>query len=123
MIDSTEICDDGNALATDGCDRFCRVEESDDTGVTTIASDQHQIDYMATETARVTSQYPPSYQQVNYPQYPTYQQLPYQLPLAQLQPLIRQQGPVGETGPAAVAVAVSGMAAGVSWMRKKKRKR
>jgi predicted permease len=56
-----------------------------------------------------------------FPQYPTGQQLPYQLPLAQLRPLIQTQGPVGDTGPAAVAVIGAGAAAGFSWIRRKKR--
>jgi len=44
-----------------------------------------------------------------------------QLPLAQLQPLIAPQGVAGDTGPAAVAVVASGMAAGFGFMRKRRK--
>jgi hypothetical protein len=61
-------------------------------------------------------------QQFPFPQYPTYNQLPYQLPLAQLQPLIAQRGSAGETGPAAIFVITGGAASGMAWMRRKKKK-
>jgi hypothetical protein len=41
--------------------------------------------------------------------------------MAQLQPLIQSQAPIGDTGPAAVAVVASGMAAGMGWMRRKRK--
>ena len=110
IIDSAEICDDGNRINNDGCDRYCRIEIKKPT--TVIASEND-----------ITPQAMPSKnQQYQFPQYPTYQQVPYQLPLAQLQPLIQNRAPIGDTGPAAVAVAVSGMAAGIGWMRRKRRK-
>jgi cysteine-rich repeat protein len=131
ILDSTEICDDGNRLNGDGCDRYCRIEESDIMGVSVIASDNTVT--FPDALAQVASQnqlqqYPyqnqfnqqPSYSQ--FPQYPNYQQLPYQLPLAQLQPLIAPQGIAGDTGPAAVAVAASGMAAGLGWARRRRRR-
>ena len=47
------------------------------------------------------------------------QPLPYQLPL----PLAAtRQAPVGDTGPAALAVMAAGAAAGVGWVRKRRRK-
>ena len=46
------------------------------------------------------------------------QALPYQLPL----PFASQRAPVGDTGPAALAVMAAGAAAGVGWTRKKKKK-
>ena len=117
VLDSVELCDDGNRLNGDGCDRYCLVE-------TQVASDQVK----PTDVDNVASG---PYGQVGqggfaqgrgFPQYPNYQQLPYQLPIAQLQPLMQGKGPVGDTGPAAVAVAVSGMAAGIGWMRRKQKK-
>ena len=42
-------------------------------------------------------------------------------PLAQLQPLVQSRGPVGDTGPAAVAVVGAGAAAGIGWMRRRRR--
>jgi cysteine-rich repeat protein len=121
IIDSTELCDDGNRLNGDSCDRFCLVEDGE-PGVTVIPSDGGRL--TPTQVAAQFSQQQQNQyqQQFGFPQYPNYQQLPYQLPLAQLQPLIQAQGPIGDTGPAAVAVVASGMAAGIGWMRKKKRK-
>ena len=60
-------------------------------------------------------------QGIGFPQYPNYQQLPYQLPLAQLQPIIQSRGPAGDTGPAAVAVVGAGAAAGLSWIRRRRK--
>jgi cysteine-rich repeat protein len=73
--------------------------------------------------SQVAAQYiAPQYQrqQFAFPgnQYPS---APYQLPLAQLRPLIQGTAPIGDTGPASVAVVASGMAAGIGWMRRKKK--
>ncbi|PIR53345.1 hypothetical protein COU76_01595 [Candidatus Peregrinibacteria bacterium CG10_big_fil_rev_8_21_14_0_10_49_10] len=107
IIDSAEICDDGNRINNDGCDRYCRKESKDSK------DPQHTL--VASENPQTISQ------QYQFPQYPTYQQLPYQLPLAQLQPFVQNRAPIGDTGPAAVAVAASGMAAGIGWMRRKRK--
>jgi len=45
----------------------------------------------------------------------------YQIPLAQLRPLVQSRGPIGDTGPAAVAVIGAGAAAGIGWMRRRKK--
>jgi len=121
ILDSTEVCDDGNRLAGDNCDRFCNIEESDETGVTTIASDREFIDFASSNIFPTNSQFSPGYNQFGFPQYPSFQQLPYQLPLAQLQPLIQAQGPIGDTGPAAVVIIGAGAAAGLSWIRRKRK--
>ena len=58
-------------------------------------------------------------------QFPTtanLQPLPYQLPYASVLPLATQRAPVGDTGPAALAVMAAGAAAGMGWTRKKRRK-
>tara|TARA_Y100000310_G_scaffold336654_1_gene421781 strand:- start:8452 stop:9279 length:828 start_codon:yes stop_codon:yes gene_type:complete len=118
VLDSTEICDDGNRLSGDGCDRFCREEGADGSEVTEVAADissELALPQLTTTSYQLPTQY-------GFPQYPNFGQLPYQLPLAQLQPLIATQGPVGDTGPAAIAVIGAGAAAGLSWMRRKKRK-
>ena len=115
ILDSSEICDDGNRLSGDGCDRFCKRES------TLVAGDRQQVDFTATALGDITTQYQPAAQQFGFPQFPTMQQLPYQLPLAQLQPLIQNQGPIGDTGPAAVAVIGAGAAAGFGWVKRKRR--
>ena len=89
------------------------MDENDDT-------EEEEAQESVTPQAAVASQFQ-GYQQYNFPQRPTYNQLPFQLPLAQLQPLIATQGPVGDTGPAAVAVIGAGAAAGFSWIRRKRK--
>ena len=56
-----------------------------------------------------------------FPQAPGLQPLPLQLPLAQLQPLTTRRAPIGDTGPAAVAIIGAGAAAGFGWIRRKRR--
>jgi len=126
IVDSIEECDDGNRVARDGCDRDCTIEDDEE-----YKDDEDNYENNKEETlvaGEITSPYfaptpnplPPT-PTFGFPQYPSYQQLPYQLPLASLQPLIQGQGPIGETGPAAVAVGVSGIAAGIGWIRRKRR--
>ncbi|PIR53880.1 hypothetical protein COU75_03430 [Candidatus Peregrinibacteria bacterium CG10_big_fil_rev_8_21_14_0_10_42_8] len=112
ILDTAETCDDGNRKNNDGCDRYCRVETQDGKKAVQVAA----------ENTTSGQQQNILGQQFQFPQFPTGQPVPYQLPYAQLQPLIQTQGPVGDTGPAAVAVIGAGAAAGVSWMRKKRRK-
>jgi cysteine-rich repeat protein len=120
--DSQEECDDGNRMHNDSCDSSCK-KVTKILGVTTQQSSSKPI---VTNTQQPTSPKvaPPSPNnpvQTFFPTMPTRQPLPYQLPLAQLQPLIQSQGPIGDTGPAAVAVVASGMAAGFGWMRRKRK--
>jgi cysteine-rich repeat protein len=122
-LDSPESCDDGNRLAGDGCDRFCKEEqdaqELQDTQDTIIASED--ISLNSGQFQFSNTQYIGNQQQVGFPQYPNYNQLPYQLPLANIRLLIQSQGPIGDTGPAAVAVIGAGAAAGFGWIRRKRR--
>jgi cysteine-rich repeat protein len=123
VVDSVETCDDGNRISGDGCDRFCREEESE-----VVTPPPSTVDFPSVPDTNVLGEVQQQYQQQQYPnqyqfpQYSNYQQMPYQMPLAQLQPLIQSRGPVGDTGPAAVAVVVSGMAAGMGWIRRRKRR-
>lgn len=114
--DASELCDDGNRVSGDGCDRFCRTES------TVVAADTAQDAGATTQDIAFPNTMPnnnPTLYQ--FPYAPTGQALPYQLPLAQLQPLMQAQGPIGDTGPAAVAVIGAGAAGGVSWVRRKKK--
>ncbi|PIR53687.1 hypothetical protein COU75_04760 [Candidatus Peregrinibacteria bacterium CG10_big_fil_rev_8_21_14_0_10_42_8] len=54
------------------------------------------------------------------PKYPTQYGYGY-YPYAQLAPVISNHAPAGETGPGMVGVAITGIAGGVGWMRRKKR--
>lgn len=58
---------------------------------------------------------------INWPNQPNTQNLPLQLPLANLQPIIQSQGPRGDTGPAALLVIAAGAASGLAWMRRRKK--
>ena len=129
IIDSAEECDDSNRLQRDGCDRFCRIERpgSIPQSPTQVAGQRQQFpnfpQFMQNPFAPNQQQNPYQYgqSQFGFPQYPNYQQLPYQLPLAQLQPFVQSQGPAGDTGPAGVAVIGAGAAAGLSWVRRRKK--
>ncbi len=113
IVDPEEECDDGNRVSKDGCDWSC-AEETETVVLGT------QIDFG--EDPSLLSPTSPTSPTFQFPQYPTGQPLPYQLPLAQLRPLIQTQGPVGDTGPAAAVVVASGMAAGMGWMRRRKKR-
>ena len=110
ILDTNELCDDGNRLNGDGCSRDCK---SSDTQV--AADTQPEVIPFATAQPQTANQF------TAFPFAPSNQVLPYQLPLAQLQPLVQSQGPAGETGPAAVAVIGAGAAGGWSWMRRRKK--
>jgi hypothetical protein len=86
-----------------------------------IASDRTGINSQFSAFGNLPQVQFPNMQQLGFPQYPNFKQLPNQLPLAQLQPLIQSQAPIGDTGPAAVAIVGAGAAAGWSWMRRKRR--
>ena len=114
--DTDEQCDDDNRGNGDGCDGRCRTESTQGTVLADKKTEQSSSAVAAQQTA-----YNPYAQNISFPQYPTYQPLPYQLPLAQLQPIMMQTPHTTQTGPAAVAVVASGMAAGLGWVRRKKR--
>lgn len=114
VMDPGERCDDGNRLNGDGCDRACAIESG-------------AVGQTLAQTAESFEQEEPSF------------------PLAMLWPSTRNAAagndpivgsattaalpffvtpahpPVGETGPATVAVMAAGAAAGIGWVRKKKR--
>ena len=121
IIDTQEECDDGNRIHNDDCDSACK----DTTEVLGVAIEEEptkpDVIINTPKTPQVVPPVPSTPIQTAFPTLPNRQPLPYQLPLAQLQPLIQSQGPVGDTGPAAVAVVASGMAAGLGWMRRKRK--
>lgn len=117
ILDAGEECDDGNLRTGDGCDRLCEREVKPQT--------QTQVAGQNIEFGQTYNQYgvpQMNVQQFGFPQVPSTGYLPYQLPLAQLQPLIQGQGPVGDTGPAAIAVIGAGAASGFTYMRRMRKK-
>jgi hypothetical protein len=113
-----ELCDDGNRLAGDGCDRYCVLEGAEGTEVAAEITSPTSPTYQTFPNSQLSTL---NSQLFQFPQQPSFQQLPYQLPMAQLQPLIQRQGPIGDTGPAAVAIAASGVAAGLGWIRRRRK--
>jgi len=97
--DSVEQCDDGNLLKGDGCSEYCWRES-------TVAP----IILSSSSTASVT---PPS------------SRAPLFATLKVFQPAgtipASPQGPAGQTGPASAAVMAAGAAAGLAFMRRKRR--
>ncbi len=116
IIEGPEYCDDGNLRDRDGCSSTCRIETSiaAQNTVIPVAQPNPQI--------QVNPQDIPV-QGITFPAAQSMQPLPIQLPLATLQPLIQSQGPIGDTGPATVAVVGAGAASGIAWMRRRKRNR
>ena len=119
-----ELCDDGNRLQGDGCDRYCRVEiptkerpPEPPQRPTQVAQGFQPFDFFNPNQVAAFRQA----QHFGFPHMPNMQALPNQLPLAQLMPIVQSQGPVGDTGPATVAVVGAGMAAGWSWVRRKRK--
>jgi len=109
-------------LNGDKCDRYCRKG----SGTTQVAFDQQEpreFGQLPTFGGGTQGQFGPNrfMQGIGFPQYPSFQPVPYQLPLAQLQPAIQSRGPAGDTGPAAVAVIGAGAAAGLSWIRRRRK--
>jgi cysteine-rich repeat protein len=139
--DPYEYCDDNNTTDGDGCSATCAIEVDDEpvSPPSVIAAEVTQFVPTPTQAPApmvlaAQMQMPPPaqvpmppsmQQQVNFPaQMQMQMQMPpmmQQLPLAQLQPLIAPQGVAGDTGPAAVAVVASGMAAGFGFMRKRRK--
>ena len=107
ILDSAEVCDDGNRLNGDGCDMYCR------SGDTQVAGEE---ELLAASMASI----PMGFQQSPFPGAMN-MQFPYQLPFAQLQPLMAQAPGTAETGPAAIAVIGAGAAAGFGWMRRRRK--
>lgn len=127
IVDTGEECDDGNRLNGDSCDRQCKTGTQSGVqvavGAQASSSAPVEIGFNTSAPSYVGAQQ----QQLQnwpygipFPYQPSTQGAQYQLPLAQLQPLIQGTAPVGDTGPAAVAVIGAGAAAGLSWMRRKK---
>jgi len=120
IVDVQEECDDGNQNNNDDCSSLC-LRKLALPVVLGAAVEQDIPDLTSPLKPDVAAPRPDAPVQTFFPTTPTRQPLPYQLPLAQLRPLIQSQGPVGDTGPAAVAVVASGMAAGLGWMRRKRK--
>ena len=113
ILDSSEQCDDGNRLNGDGCDRFCQSENGAQTQIAGLFTRQ-TIDFSPGAFGSQT---------IDFPSSPSFAPLAAQLPLAELQPLIKSHAPKGQTGPAAVAVLAGGAASGLAWVRRKRREK
>ena len=125
--DLSETCDDGNMLDGDSCPWNCgsaRViagmsEVAGLSGLISFPGFHGTPDAMG----RVLGSYSldPITGEPYYPTVPGTQVLPWQLPLASVQQTATSRAPIGDTGPAAVAVIAAGAASGVAWMRRKRR--
>jgi cysteine-rich repeat protein len=121
IVAPSEECDDGNAVSGDGCSLSCSIE-TPLCGNGRVESGE-QCDPPGDDGCNQLCQIvflpkpaPPVPQSLPYAQVIPSQPLPYVLiPLA--------RAPVGDTGPAAVAVLASGAAAGYAWMRRKKKRK
>ena len=110
-LDTGEQCDDGNRLGGDGCDRFCRVEVG--------AAPQVAAEFLRLPPVLGL---PPGFPQpglaplpLGLSTQPTYGPLP-----ATVTPIQPQRAPIGETGPAAIAIMAAGAASGLAWVRRRR---
>jgi len=124
ILDTGEQCDDENLVNGDGCDRSCAVESVTPTPTPRTLADT--TSNVVTANFEATPE-PPAMvnaQNIAFPQFqqfPNFQAMPMQLPLAQLQPIMQNAPQTAQSGPAAVAVVASGMAAGLGWMRRRRK--
>jgi len=123
VLDSAEQCDDSGRINGDGCDRFCRIETDESSSSSSLQTQVagQNFQYQTQQQQLLAQYYAQFGSNIQFPGQANFQQLPYQLPLAQLQPLVQSQAPIGDTGPAAVAVIGAGAAAGFSWIRRKRK--
>lgn len=108
IIGPGETCDDGNTLAEDGCSSLCRPDAR-------VAPPG--IGFPSWTAGTVTLSPTGA---IRFPGTPSTQPLPWQLPLATVQPLTAGRAPAGDTGPAAVAVIAAGAGAGLAWVRRRR---
>ena len=120
-----EQCDDGNDENGDGCSSKCRKEESSSSSVSLKPQPRPSVPAPPIARPPMVPQYPypqPTYPRTAYPpMMPTVQPIQYQLPLGMFASVLQQQGPIGDTGPAAFVVITAGAAAGFGWIRRKKK--
>ena len=120
--DEGEQCDDENLRSGDGCDRFCAMEVAApepapkilaDTSAEVVAAN---IEPASEPSAMVNAQ------NIVFPQFPNFQAMPMQLPMAQLQPIMQNVPHTPQSGPAAVAAIGAGAASGIAWVKRRRRK-
>ena len=120
-IDPFEQCDDGNQQLGDGCDQYCRIELPPPSQFPY----QQQLPGQIGATWGVQGmQQPYSPYGVRFPYSPTLSAIPQTpggLPLGSILPYVQTRGPIGDTGPAAIAIVAAGAGAGLAWVRRRKR--
>ena len=133
ILESPEQCDDSNRRDKDGCDRYCRIELGEGQILNAAAPSNQQSSQVSLPQNFVAGEFnfqgsnlnsnpnPNSNPSLQFPTLPSAQVA--NLPLAQLQPLIQGQAPIGDTGPAAVAVIAAGAGSGLAWMRRKRKRK
>ena len=121
VLDSAELCDDGNRASGDGCNSSC-LREIIPGDEPTVASDIVETQPLPPAPASTV---------VNTFTYFIGQPTPAPLPASPItatlptgdagRDVVPTHEPVGDTGPAALAVMVAGAASGIAWVRRKRR--
>jgi len=101
IVEASEECDDGNNDDEDGCTYLCKTEK---LNLPIVDGHVLQSGTGAQHPAPVTIELPSQGEFVS-----------------EYIPTTPEQAPIGETGPAAVLIVISGAAAGLGWMRRKRR--
>jgi len=107
IVDQVEQCDDGNILNGDGCSGFCLRESTVAPAYTTASSASSRLEVSSVQSSSA-------------PASPLFATLRAFEPWGK-RVRVSPQGPAGETGPASIAVMAAGAAAGLAWMRRKRR--
>ena len=110
VLDPVEFCDDGNLLRGDGCDEYCR-RESDLFPQYSSTSSLPSLRPAASLTRTSDQAHPPLFATLQ-----TFE--PWRRGSTVRVPT---HAPAGETGPAAMAVMAAGAAAGLAWMRRRRK--
>lgn len=117
IINSGESCDDGNRLSLDGCSSRCIRESLIAGGAQTVASPLGAYTLGMMQDSIIVRM--PDGRIV---QLPANAQIPFGATiLSQLQPTATRRAPMGNTGPAAVALIAAGAGAGFAWVRRRRK--
>ena len=116
--DTGEECDDGNRQNGDSCDSACRTEKKPSA---VLAEKTVERQEQKPTAPQPITNYQSPITNIPFPFQQQYQQMPQYLPYAQLQPLLQQVPQTTQSGPAAVAAIGAGAAAGMSWVRRRRK--
>jgi cysteine-rich repeat protein len=122
LIETGEHCDDGNTFNGDGCSSLCRMEQAKAEETHAAAPNLVDVDTPALNTANPTSKDSLEPEQVEDSKKSVVAGTTFVSDVtASVIPTSARGAPVGDTGPAAMSVMIAGAAAGIGWIRRRKK--